>query len=149
MRPKLRRQNWRHLLITCPIIAVLSFALAFLFLRVNFIPNAASTERGAIDDLLKLQFAIAGIFFAIVVTVFTYALIAFRRRSGDKSDAPPVSGNTALEVVWTLIPLAVVTVMGTYGAFVLDRMTTPPPVSQDQSELQVDVRVPSGRCQGL
>ena len=140
MRPRLRRQDWRHLLVICPIIAVLSFALVFLFLRVDFIPNAASTERGAIDNLLKLQFAIAGVFLAIVVTVFTYALIVFRRRAGDKSDAVPVSGNTPLEVIWTLIPLVVVTVLGTYGAIVLDRMEGhTPATSPDHSELQVDV----------
>jgi len=140
MRPKLRRQDWRHLLVICPVIAILSFALVFLFLRVNFIPNAGSTEREAIDSLLKLQFAIAGIFLAIVVTVFTYAIIFFRRRAGDKSDAVPISGNMALEVTWTLIPLAVVAVLGTYGAIVLDRIGGhAPAMTPDHSELQVDV----------
>lgn len=140
MQPKRHARHIRHILIMGVVAAVLSFILAFLFLRVDFIPGAASTERNSIDSLVKLMFGIAGVFFAIVVTVFVYSLIFFRRRKGDDSDAEPIRGNTPLEMAWTLIPLAVVAVLGTYGAIVLDRMVASPKVtSADQSELQVDV----------
>ena len=140
MEPKRHPSHVRHVVIMSVIAAVLSFVLAFLFLRVDFIPGAASTERNSIDSFVKLMFGIAGVFFAVVVTVFVYALIFFRRRKGDDSDAEPIRGSTPLELAWTLIPLAVVTVLGTYGAIVLDRMVAPPKVtSPDQSELQVDV----------
>ena len=140
MKQGTRRRHWRHLSVICPVIAALSAALVFLFLRVNFIPNPGSVERVAIDDFVKLLFAIGGVFFAIVVTVFAYALIFFRRKPCDDSDAEAIRGNTPLEITWTLIPLAVVTALGVYGAIVLDGlMPHAPAMEMPQSELVVNV----------
>ncbi len=140
MEPKRHPSHVRHIVVMAVIAAVLSFALAFLFLRVDFIPGAASRERTQIDSFIQLMFGIAGVFFAVVVTVFVYSLVFFRRRKGDQSDAEPIRGSTPLEMVWTLVPLAVVSVLGTYGAIVLDNMTAVPTgMPQDQSELEVDV----------
>jgi cytochrome c oxidase subunit 2 len=140
MQPRNRLQDWHHLLIMCLVLLLLSGGLAYLFLHIDFIPHPASTERGMIDAFVKLLFGIAAVFFVVVITVFAYSLLFFRRRRGDNTDGAPIRGNAALEVVWTLIPLVVVVALGTYGAFVLNKMTVPPPVSDTaQSELQVNV----------
>jgi cytochrome c oxidase subunit II len=119
---------------------ILSGGLAYLFLHIDLIPFPASAERGMIDPLVKLLFGIAAVFFVVVIAVFAYALIFFRRRRGDDTDGAPITGNAGLEMVWTLIPLVVVVALGTYGAFVLNKMTVPPLVSNPaNSELQVNV----------
>jgi cytochrome c oxidase subunit II len=120
-------KDWHHLLVMCLVILLMSGALVYLFLNVNFIPKSYSLERGLIDRFLQILFAIAAIFFSIIVTVLAYALIFFRRKPGDDTDSKPVTDNVPLEITWTLIPLAIVVVLGIYGAFVLDQIMAPSP----------------------
>ena len=111
-----------HMLTMSLFMLALAGALFYLFLTINFIPNPGSVERGLIDNFMKLLFAIAGIFFAVVLIVFVYSLIFFRQKKGDDTDAPPIRGNTSLEILWTVIPLIIVVGLGVYGARVLDEM---------------------------
>ena len=111
----------------CLIMLAVSGGLVYLFLRVDLIPNPASVERGLIDNFLKLLFAIAGVFFVVIVTAGIYALLFFRRRRGDDTDAPAARGSLPLELTWTLVPLAVVVALGVYGTVVLDRMESASP----------------------
>jgi cytochrome c oxidase subunit II len=122
-------QDWHHMLAMYSIMAILSGGLAYLFLHINFIPHSASTERVEIDHFIQLLFAIAGVFFSVIITVLVYALIFFRHRRGDDTDARPIRGNAALELSWTIIPLVVVITLGVYGAIVLDRITAGGPVA--------------------
>jgi cytochrome c oxidase subunit II len=127
MKSSRRSKDRYHLFMMCLVILLLSGGLVFLFLNVDFIPKPYSLERGLIDHFIQILFAIAGVFFVTIVTVLAYALIFFRRRKGDDSDARPVTGNIALEITWTLIPLAIVVVLGVYGAFVLDEIMSASP----------------------
>jgi heme/copper-type cytochrome/quinol oxidase subunit 2 len=52
------------------------------------------------------------------------------------ADGPPQRGYAPLELIWTLIPLAIVVALGAYGGIVLNNMTKLPP---PQTELEVDV----------
>jgi hypothetical protein len=83
MESRRRLQDWHHMLAMCSIMAVVSGGLAYLFLHIDLIPNVASVERGLIDSFIQLLFAIASVFFAVIVTVFAYALLFFRRQRGD------------------------------------------------------------------
>ncbi|MHB8104156.1 MAG: cytochrome c oxidase subunit II transmembrane domain-containing protein [Dehalococcoidales bacterium] len=123
MEPRRRLADWHHMLIMCLVMAVLSGGLVYLFLHVNFIPNPASQERAIIDNFIQILFAIASVFFVVVVTIFVYALIFFRRPKGDNTDARPIRGNAPLELLWTIIPLIIVVVLGVYGAHVLDEIS--------------------------
>lgn len=123
MEPRRRLEDWHHMLAMCLIMAVVGGGLAYLFLHIDFIPNPASKERGLIDNFIQLLFAIASVFFAVIVTVFTYALLFFRRQPGDNSDARPIRGKTPLELTWTFIPLIIVIVLSVHGAKVLDEMS--------------------------
>jgi cytochrome c oxidase subunit 2 len=111
------------MLAMCSVMAAGAIGLAYLFMHVDLIPNPASAERALIDDFVKLLLAIAGVFFAVIVTVFVYALLFFRRQKGDDSDARPIRGKTALELTWTAVPLVIVIVLSIYGGKVLDEMT--------------------------
>jgi cytochrome c oxidase subunit II len=142
MEPKRRSQDWRHMLAIILVMAGLSAALVYLFLRVDFVPNPGSLERGQIDKFLKLLFAIASVFFAIIMTVFVYSLIFFRQRKGDQTDAKPIRGNTALEIAWTVVPLIIVMVLAVYAAGVLNNMSSPNPQSATQAVYSIGVFIP-------
>ena len=126
----------KHLIIVSLIAAVLSAVLAYLSLNVDLIPFPYSTERESIDNLLKILFGIASVFFAIIITVFVYALLFFRSRPGETGEGRPIKGNAPLERIWTLIPLIIVLVLAAYGGIVLNDMTKAGPSG---SELEIDV----------
>jgi cytochrome c oxidase subunit 2 len=54
-----------------------------------------------------------------VVVVLVYAAWRFRAPPGDESDGPPIHGNTKLEIVWTLVPTALLAVMAVWAYLVL------------------------------
>jgi cytochrome c oxidase subunit 2 len=58
----------------------------------------------------------------IVEGTLIYSIIRFGREPGDESDGPPIHGNTALEVIWTVIPSAVVVFLAIYSYQVLNRI---------------------------
>jgi len=126
----------KHLFIVLIFAFALAIGLSYIFLRIDLIPRPSSLERQSIDHLLKILFAIASVIFALVISVFVYSLIFFRRRPGDDKDAPPIKGYGSLEMAWTVIPLIIVIGLGAYGGVVLNDMTRPGP---PQSELEIDV----------
>ena len=142
MEPRIRQRRWPHLLAMSLTTAVLSAILFYVFLHTDFIPNPGSLERGLIDDFMRLLFAIAGIVFAIVVTAIVYALVFFRRRKDDNADAHPVTGNVALEIVWTVVPLIIVVGLGIYGAQILDEMSAPNPTATTRSLFSLGAIIP-------
>jgi cytochrome c oxidase subunit 2 len=73
------------------------------------LPTPASTQAIAHDELSVGIASVAGVIFLLVEGLLVYALLNFRARPGDESDALPIRGNTRLEVAWTIIPLLIVT----------------------------------------
>jgi cytochrome c oxidase subunit II len=125
-----------HLAIAGSIAVILAVGLGYLFYHVDFIPRSFSSERTSIDNLLQTLFTIAAVFFSIIITFLFYSLIFFRQKKGDNSDGPPLRGNSGLELSWTIVPLVIVLILGTYGGILLNRMTEPGP---PQSEMEVNV----------
>jgi cytochrome c oxidase subunit 2 len=87
------------------------------------------------DPALKILLSIAAVVFIWVATALAYVVAFSRRRRGDDTDGPPVTGNQRLEVAWTVIPLLVVIGVSFYGGFVLQDMTRAP----TSNVLNVDV----------
>ena len=152
MMSRRRRADRKRLVGVSLVATVLSAGLAYLFLRIGFMLDFYSVEGQLIERFMRILFAIAGIFLGTIATFFGYSLLFFRRRPGDQTDAAPTTGHLALEVVWTLIPLAVVIALSVYGAIVLERMEEPAlahfgatmpeagaATSPEESELQVNV----------
>ena len=129
----MRRSGRGHLIAMSIVAAVLSAVLFYVFFRTDIIPLAASRERGYIDTFLRVMFAIAGVFFAIIVTVYGYSLIFFRRQRADAGT--PARGNSALELTWTVVPLVIVIGLSAFGGIVLAKMGQTAP----ETELQVNV----------
>jgi cytochrome c oxidase subunit 2 len=116
----------RRILGLCLVTLVVSGALSFLFLKVSFITYPASIQAQAIEHLIRILFSIGGAIFGLVMVLFFYVLIFFRRRHGETGDGAAFTGHTQLEMVWTLVPLTIVLVLGVYGTIVLQNIGAPP-----------------------
>ncbi len=62
-------------------------------------------------DLMKLSSAIMIGVFIVVMLIFTYVLIRYRKRPGQQGVPKQVEGNHALEILWTVIPFLLLIVM--------------------------------------
>ncbi|MGE7270028.1 cytochrome c oxidase subunit II [Brevibacillus panacihumi] len=62
-------------------------------------------------DLMKLSFFIMIGVFVVVMLIFTYVLIRYRKRPGQQGIPKQVEGNHALEILWTVIPFLLLIVM--------------------------------------
>ncbi|GAA0441485.1 cytochrome aa3 quinol oxidase subunit II [Lentibacillus halophilus] len=75
----------------------------------------------------------------VVFGLFTYMVIRFRdhpnRKEGDY--APHIHGNLAIETLWTIIPLIIVTALAVPTVKTLFDLEQPPDVSQDKDPLVV------------
>ncbi|MGD2058429.1 MAG: cytochrome c oxidase subunit II [Anaerolineales bacterium] len=83
------------------------------------LPAQASERAVVVDQLFRFMMGIAAVIFLIVEGALVYAVLRFRQKPGDESDAAPIHGNNTLEVVWTLIPAVIVAVIGVYSYRVL------------------------------
>jgi len=62
-------------------------------------------------DLMKLSFSIMIGVFLVVMLIFTYVLIRYRKRPGQQGIPKQVEGSHALEILWTVIPFLLLIVM--------------------------------------
>ncbi len=76
------------------------------------LPTSVTDQGRVVNDLWNV-FLVPAIAVAVLVWgLITIAILRFRRRASTPSEPPPqIAGHTALEVVWTLIPIAVVSVL--------------------------------------
>jgi cytochrome c oxidase subunit II len=89
------------------------------------LPGSASAEATAYDRLFQFAFSIAGMIVLLVDGVLVYCIIYFRRKPGDLSDGPSIYGNRVLEIVWTIIPIIIVSVLSIYSYNVLQVLQLP------------------------
>ena len=72
----------------------------------------ASTPAHSILELSRLVLAVTATIFVIVFTLLAYAVVKFRKRTGDDGREPAqVYGSTQVEVAWTVIPILIVMVL--------------------------------------
>ncbi|MGZ4290064.1 MAG: cytochrome c oxidase subunit II [Gaiellaceae bacterium] len=94
---------------------------AAVALALPWLPKPASAEADRIQPLFWFVIVICIVVFSVVMAVILYSIVRFRAAPDDDSDGPPVHGHTGLEIVWTLIPTVLVTVIGIVSAIVLAR----------------------------
>jgi cytochrome c oxidase subunit II len=78
-------------------------------------PENASTIAGKVDLLFLFLVTVAGFFSILIFALVMFFAIRYRRRAANPT-ATQIHGSTALEMVWTLIPLALTMVMFGWGA---------------------------------
>lgn len=106
----------RHFVIIAVLIAVSSVVVYFVisqFLLER--PYGASFEAGQIEPMFEAHFMLIGFLFSIIVVPLLYAVIVFRQKPGDESDAPHIHGNTTLEIAWTVLPVILVIGFAIWG----------------------------------
>lgn len=73
-----------------------------------FNPQAPHAE--AISHLFIVTLVICAVIFCIVTGMVIYSLVRFRWREGDP-DPKQLAGNKTVEIIWTVIPMIIVTVL--------------------------------------
>jgi len=92
---------------------------------VRFLPERASTMAGQVDALLLFLVVVCVFFAGLIFVLVTIFAIKYRRRSADEKPRP-IHGSLGLELIWTIIPLALAMVMFGWGAWVYISLSTPP-----------------------
>lgn len=110
----------RRKLIPLLVIMILSAGAAFaLAFAIEWLPEQASVQGKRIDQVIWLTVVICVVVFAIVAAASVYAVVKFRAKPGDEEDGPPLHGHTGLEITWTAIPTALVTVIAVWSGIVV------------------------------
>ncbi|WP_312853829.1 cytochrome c oxidase subunit II [Thermoactinomyces mirandus] len=72
-------------------------------------PSGTSAEKSL--DLIKLSLFIMMGVFAVVISIYIYVLIRYRKRKGKDVMPKQVHGNTIVEIIWTSIPIILITIL--------------------------------------
>jgi cytochrome c oxidase subunit 2 len=88
---------------------------------VPWLPDAASTQAGLIDEVYWFVAIVCVVIFALVAGVALYSGWKFRAPDDDMDDGSPIHGHTGLEIWWTAIPTALVVAMAVFSGINLSR----------------------------
>jgi cytochrome c oxidase subunit 2 len=92
--------------------------------------NPQSPQARAIFNLGIVTAIVLAVIFAVVAAIVVYALVRFRWREGE-GDPEQKAGNLPIEIVWTVIPLAIVTVFFVLAARTMGISDPAPPPNPD------------------
>jgi cytochrome c oxidase subunit II len=93
--------------------------------------NPQSPQARAIFDLAIVVGVVMVIIFAVVVGMVVYALLRFPRWREGERDPEQGEGNKTIEIVWTAIPLVIVTALFVLSARTMGISDPPPPPKPD------------------
>ena len=106
-------------------------------------PDPESPNAEAINDTYYLLLVVTGFVFLLVEGALIVFVIKYRRRNRPvEAEGPQIHGNTRLELLWTFIPLVLVTIIVSFVFYKLPDVT---PLSEEaiaspeENVLQVDV----------
>src|ERR1700733_9743210 len=81
----------------------------------TLVPNIFAPESvpaHSISHLAGFVLAITGIIFVVVGGLLAYAVVRFRRRTGDDGTEPAqIYGSGPVEAAWTIVPILIVVVL--------------------------------------
>ncbi len=98
--------------------------------------NVASRQNGWMVDLHWFTLAICVIIAFVVAGLLVAVIAKFRTPANDDGSEPrQVQGNIRLEIIWTAIPLLIVTVLGVLTAIVM--LLVNPPVGNKKPDVIV------------
>ena len=94
-----------------------------------------SPEAQAITNLFVITLCICAVIFAVVAGLVGYSLARYRWRKGDR-DPAQIAGNKRVEVVWTVIPFAIVLALFGLTVRAMNR-SDPAPAAGEQPDLEI------------
>jgi cytochrome c oxidase subunit 2 len=103
------------------ILVILLTVIVYVFLQaVGLLPTLASSQAVIIDQLFDIHIRIISFLFSLIVVFIGYSFIVFRRNKLlPDEEGQHITGSSKLEIVWTLVPLAVVIFISYLGAISL------------------------------
>ncbi len=128
-----RGNSMKHLIIAGILVVIVTALLIVGLGQARILPVAASAQAEPIDWMFNLEFRVIAFLFALIVVFMVYSIVVFRRKKGDTTDARHIEGNSRLEVVWTIIPLATVLYFAYLGSQTLAE------TQRIEESLEVDV----------
>ncbi len=93
--------------------------------EMNWVPEVASNFANQVDGVLWFITWISIVFFVLITILLVYFSFKYKRRT-DNDETPHITGNETLEIIWTIIPSALLMVIFVYGFVVYKDMRTPP-----------------------
>jgi cytochrome c oxidase subunit II len=102
--------------------------------RLPLFPEAASTIAGQVDALYFFLIGVSVFFSVLIAGLVIYFAIKYRRRSESDPIPQPATGGTTLEIVWSVIPLAISMVIFFWSASIFFKINRPP---DDAAEIYV------------
>ena len=109
----------KHFIRVAIIVAILTVAVGFGLQALGLMPKLASAQGVSIDRLFHLEIWVISFLFALIVGFMLYSIIAFRRKPGEEGEGDHFEGHTGLEIVWTVVPLAIVLYFAFMGSSAL------------------------------
>jgi cytochrome c oxidase subunit 2 len=88
----------------------------------SWLPPQAAAESQLIDDLISFLVTLGAFIFLGVTSTLMYSVVFHRAVKDDFTDGPPIDGNVAVEVVWTVIPILLVFWIAGYSYQVYEQM---------------------------
>ena len=109
----------KHLVIVAILIVVSTILVYFGLVSLGLLPRQASLQAVSIDELFNIHLWFISFLFSLIVVFLLYSMVVFRRRKGETGDGAYITGNSRLEVIWTIIPLGAVIFVAYIGALSL------------------------------
>jgi cytochrome c oxidase subunit 2 len=115
---------------------VLVLATVLLAACTTGMPQGTTKQGADIRHLYQIIFAIAVVVFVVVDGAILFAVLRYRRRPADDTLPPQIHGNNLLEVIWFLVPFAIVIILYAFSTQTLARVDD----VHGSPDLQVDVQ---------
>jgi len=115
-------------LVAGAVVVVLTALVAAVFLtgwgNTLYPPGAVTAEAHEISGLYDIVFAFAVGIFVVVEALSVWSVIRYRRRPTDTELPAQTHGNNVVEIIWTLIPTAIVLFLFVISWQTLNRVQT-------------------------
>ncbi|MEX1071009.1 MAG: cytochrome c oxidase subunit II [Anaerolineales bacterium] len=123
-----------HLVIVAGLVVVSTVLLGLFLVNAPFLPVQASQQAVTIDSLFQIHWWLIAFFVSLITIFVVYSVLVFHRRKGERGDGVYMEGNQRLEIIWTIIPIAIVLWLAVIGADSLSQVER-----RDPEAITVDV----------
>ncbi|MEX2161398.1 MAG: cytochrome c oxidase subunit II [Anaerolineales bacterium] len=108
-----------HFIIVSVLVVISTVLLGLFLTNAPILPTQASVQAETVDWLFGVHWWFIAFFFSLIVVFMLYSVVVFRRRKGERGDGKYITGSHRLEIVWTIVPIAIVLWMAVIGASTL------------------------------
>ena len=132
----------RTVLVLLALALPVAGVLVALFLP-GIAPPRGVTESGrTINEIYWVVFGLAALVFILIEATLLAFIVRFRRRrdTPEGLEGPQIHGNTRIEIIWTLIPAALLLGVTIYAFLRVPTVEATPPAGGDTLEIDVTAR---------